>query len=56
MIEKKKYKNVSGVKQLLIGFGEVEPEGIIVTSKVLENPNFKEVEEKITKPSKVKGE
>lgn len=34
------YKNISGSKQVLMGIGEVEVDGIIKTDEPFENPNF----------------
>jgi len=39
-----KYKNTSNQTQSLIGFGVIDPEGIIETKVVINNPNFKLVE------------
>lgn len=43
-VEVNKYQNISGVTQNVIGFGVVEPEGIIETKATLLNPNFKKLE------------
>jgi len=45
-MSKKKYKNISNSPQNLIGIGVVEPGKIIVTEKVIANPNFELVKSK----------
>ena len=47
-----KYKNISKQTQTLIGFGVVEPNGLIETKNKINNPNFKLVE--VEKPKEVK--
>jgi len=40
-----KYKNISNQTQALIGFGVVEPDGIIETEEEINNPNFELVKQ-----------
>lgn len=43
-----KYKNISKMEQVLIGFGVVGPDKIIKTDKPINNPNFELVSERVT--------
>jgi hypothetical protein len=36
-----KYQNVTTYPLSIPGLGQVEPQGIIITDSVIENPNFK---------------
>jgi hypothetical protein len=40
MTGKLRYKNISGMKQVITGVGEVGPDAIIETDVVINNPNF----------------
>lgn len=51
---KYKYKNISGQKQAVIGFGEVEPEKTIETNKPINNPKFELVADKKSVAKKTK--
>jgi len=44
-----KYKNTSNQTQELIGFGVVEPDGIIETKEEINNPNFELIKEESKK-------
>lgn len=44
-----KYRNISKKKLTLIGFGTVEPDGIINTKQEINNPNFEKVSEVVKK-------
>jgi len=51
-----KYRNISKQTQDLIGFGVVDPDGIIETTQKINNPNFELVlrEKELTKTRKGK--
>lgn len=57
---KYKYKNISGMRQVIIGVGEVGPDDIIETEVQINNPNFQLLTkddrkvgvEPVTKPKK----
>jgi len=49
---KYKYKNISGRKQEVIGYGKVEADMILITDKPINNPNFELVFDKTEAKSK----
>ena len=53
---KYKYKNLSGVEQIVIGFGKVGAKGYLHTNELINNPNFELVSGKKTEPEQAEPE